>query len=75
MVQHWRIDGHEELPHGNSTVAAEISGDLQERSDKAPERSSVVWDARYRENDAGQSDRRGVRRESDQHQGRIKIYF
>lgn len=69
LVRHRRTCGYKELPHGNSAVAAQVSGDLQERSNKAPERRLVVRDARHRENDAGQSDRRRVRRESDQHQG------
>jgi len=55
-------------------VAAQISGDLQERSNKASERRSVVRDARHRENDAGQSDCRRMRRESNQHQGGVKIF-
>lgn len=69
LVRHWRFGRHEEFSHGNSAVAAHVSGHLQERSDKAPERCSAVRNARYREDDVGQSNRRRMRRESDQHQG------
>lgn len=75
LVRHRRTGGNEEFPHGNSAVATQVPGDLQERSDQAAERRSFVRNARHRKDDAGQSDRRRVRRESDQHQGGIIIKF
>jgi len=65
LVRHRWVGGNEEFPHGNSTVAAQVPGDLQERSDQAAKRRSFVRDARHRKDDAGQSDRRRVRRKSN----------
>lgn len=52
LVRHWRPGRYEEFSHGNFAVAAHVSGHLQERSDKTPERCSAVRNARHRKDDA-----------------------